>query len=141
MVGKCVICAVHDGKLLREVVEDESCAFGGCGEGKEQVVIGGIKGDDPGRQGGQHGVIPPLRKSQHRGGDGREGTYTELELYMGRSGSEDCNFLGGSSSVDGLCTRLCKRDTANERIELQLYLQTCQACLHTHIAACSPRML
>ena len=44
-----VICAVHDRALLREAVEDESHAFGGCGEGKEQVIIGGIMGDDPGR--------------------------------------------------------------------------------------------
>ena len=34
--------------------------------------------------------------------------YTELELYMGRSGSEECNLLGGSSGMDGLCTRLHK---------------------------------
>ena len=63
-------------------------------------------GDDPGRGGGQCGVIPPLRKSQHRGGDGREGTYMELKLYMGHSGSKECNFLGGSSGVEGLCTRI-----------------------------------
>ena len=73
-----VIRAVHDGTLSREAVEDESCAFGGCGEGKERVVIGGIRGDDPGRRGGRRGVVPPLRKSQRRGGDEREGTYTEL---------------------------------------------------------------
>ena len=43
------ICAVHDRTLSREAAEDESRAFGGCGEAKEQVVIGGIMGDDPGR--------------------------------------------------------------------------------------------
>ena len=48
-----VICAVHDGTLSREVVEDESCVFGGCGEGKEQVIIGGIRGDNPRRRGGE----------------------------------------------------------------------------------------
>ena len=30
-----VICAVHDRTLSREAVEDESCVFRGCGEGKE----------------------------------------------------------------------------------------------------------
>ena len=44
-----VICAVHDGTLSREAVEDESCVFGGCGDGKERVVLGGIRGVDPGR--------------------------------------------------------------------------------------------
>ena len=83
--------------MLREAVENESCVFGGCGVGKEQVVIGGIKGDDPGRQG----------SCQHRG-DGREGTNMELELYKGCSGSEECNLLWGSSGVEGLCTRLHK---------------------------------
>ena len=67
-------------------------------------------------------VACTLRKSQHRGGDGREGAYIELELYMGHSGSEECNFLGGSSSVEGLCTRLRKRDIANEHIELHTAL-------------------
>ena len=64
------------GALLREVVEDESCAFQACGEGKERVVIGGIWRDDPRRRGGQRGVIPPLRKGQH---SGREGTYSEQQ--------------------------------------------------------------
>ena len=73
-----VICAVHDGTLSREAVEDESCVFGGCGEGKEQIIIGGIRGDDPGRRGGQHRIIPPLTMGQHRGRGGREGTYTEV---------------------------------------------------------------
>ena len=35
---------------------------------------------------------------------------------MGRSGSEECDFLGGSSGMEGLCARLRERDTANEGI-------------------------
>ena len=50
-----VICAVHDGTLLREAVEDESCVFGGFGEGKEQVVIGGIRGTTLGGEGASVG--------------------------------------------------------------------------------------
>ena len=33
---------------------------------------------------------------------------------MGRSGNEEGNFLGGSSSVEGLCARLREQDTAND---------------------------
>ena len=44
--------------------------------GGEAVSL--IRGDNPGRQGGQCRIIPPLRKSEHRGGDGREGMYMEL---------------------------------------------------------------
>ena len=49
------ICAVHDGTLLREVVEDESCVFGGCGEGKQQIVIGGIRETTLGGEGASIG--------------------------------------------------------------------------------------